>query len=119
MTCRARPKIMSSCSTSAPRPPGAAAPDRDRCRRALRSTTSACPAVSSARSASSPVIRSTLALAWSLRSFRCAEIDRARRPAARRRSRTLVRLAAPAAWIRATNVTISVIARTSNPESVG
>lgn len=49
-------------------------------------------------SASSPVIANTLALASSLRSFRCAEIDRARRPAARRRSRTPVRDAAPAAW---------------------
>jgi hypothetical protein len=85
----------------------------------LASTCAASAAVASARSASSPVIRSTLAFASSLRSFRCAEMDRARRPAARRRSRTVVRLAAPAAWMRATSDTISAIARTSSPESVG
>ena len=56
--------------------PDAAAPWRARCWRALRST--ACPSVaaSSASSVSSPVIGSTLAFASSLRSFRCAEIDR-------------------------------------------
>jgi hypothetical protein len=65
------------------------------------------------------VIASTAAFASSLRSFRCAEIDRARRPAARRRSLTPVRDAAPAAWIRPTSVTINVIALASSPESVG
>ena len=71
--------------------------------------------MASARSASSPVIANTRSFACSLRSFRCAEIDRARRPAARRRSRTVVRDAAPAAWMRATSATISVIARTNSP----
>jgi hypothetical protein len=85
----------------------------------LAKTLAASAALASARSVSSPLIRNTLTLAWSLRSFRCAEIDRARRPAARRRSRTLLREAAPAAWIRATSATIRVIARTNRPESVG
>jgi len=40
-------------------------------------------------------------------------------PAANRQSRTLVRRAAPNRWIRVTNPTINVIARTSSRESVG
>jgi hypothetical protein len=85
----------------------------------LTNTKRASATVVSVNSASSPVIANTLAFASSLRSFRCAEIDRARRPAARRRSRTAVRDAAPAAWMRATSATINAIARTSSPESVG
>jgi hypothetical protein len=40
-------------------------------------------------------------------------------PPARRRSRTVVRVAPPAVWINATSRVSSVIARTSSPESVG
>ena len=85
----------------------------------MTSTRVASPIMASARSASSPVIANTRSFACSLASFRCAEMNRLTSPAARRRSRTVVRDAAPAAWMRATSATISVIARTDSPESVG
>ena len=66
-----------------------------RYRRALASTRVASAMLVSAKPANSPVMRKTVAFASSLRSFRCAEIIRARCPAACRRSRTVVRLAAP------------------------
>jgi len=47
------------------------------------------------------------------------QLDAACRAAARRRLRTLVRLAPPAAWITPTSAMISAIARVSSPESVG
>ena len=119
ITRPARSRMVSSSATAACSRPAAPSPWRCRWRRASTSTRVASPIMASARSASSPVIANTRSFACSLRSFRCAEIDRARRPAARRRSRTVVRDAAPAAWMRATSATISVIARTNSPESVG
>jgi hypothetical protein len=48
-----------------------------------------------------------------------AAIERARRPAARRRSRERVRVAPPSALIRSTMRAILPTALASNPESVG
>ena len=73
-------------------------------RLALASSRSASSAAVAANSASSPVTRRTVACASSrpaaerVRSL--AAISCARRPAARDRSRTVVRIAPPAAWIR-------------------
>jgi hypothetical protein len=70
---------VSSAVTAAVSRPDAAVPGRRAQRRALASTRVASAMLASARSASSPVITSTVAFARSLRSFRCAEIDRAAR----------------------------------------
>ena len=98
----ARPRITSSSATEDFKRPDAVSPWRARERRALTSTRVASAMLDSAMSASSAVIARTVALASSLRNFRCAEIDRARRPAARRRSRSFVRDAPPAVWVAAT-----------------
>jgi hypothetical protein len=77
----------------------------------------------SASSASSVFLRRTTANASSfaaalrVRSF--AFRSCARRPAARDRSRSLVRTAPPAAWIRRPVAAIRLIALASSPESVG
>jgi hypothetical protein len=77
----------------------------------------------SAMPASSPVIRCTAAWAWSRccspRSRSFAAIERARRPAERRRSRDRVRRAPPAALIRSTVRAIVPMALANRPESVG
>lgn len=83
-------------------------------RRALRATVSASRIAASARAASSPVIRCTVAWASSRccasRSFNLPAIARARRPAVRRRFRDRVRVASPSALIRSTARVIFVIA---------
>lgn len=70
-----------------------------------------------------PVPRVTAAyfssLACAARERNFAAIACARFPAARLRSRTLVRLALPAAWICRPVAAMLRIARASNPESVG
>ncbi len=119
ITVAVRPSTTSSSATEAASLGEALSPWRAIERRALMSTRAASVALASASSASSPVIERTPALASSLRSLRCAEIDRARRPAERRRSRTLVRDAAPAPCTLATRAMIKVIALVSRPESVG
>jgi hypothetical protein len=90
---------------------------------ALVSSRSASVAAVSARSASSPVVRRTAARASSrpaaLRDRSLKPIECARLPAARDRSRTVVRVAPPAAWIRLPVAAIRRIALASKPESVG
>ena len=80
-------------------------------------------AVRSASPASSPVIRRTAAWAWSrvcaARSRSFAPIARAFVPAERPRSRSRVRTAPPAAWIRRPAAPIRRTALANNPESVG
>ena len=71
---------LSNSATAATSRPAAASPWRCRCRRALTNTRRASATVVSVNSASSPVIANTLAFASSLRSFRCAEIDRPAAP---------------------------------------
>ena len=94
-----------------------------RARFALASSRSASAAAVSARSASSRFLRRTTSIASSfaaalrVRSF--AFRSCARFPAARDRSRTLVRVAPPAAWIRRPVVAIRRTAFASSPESVG
>jgi len=91
--------------------------------RALASSRSASAAARSASPASSPVIRRTVACASSRpsapRSPSLAAIPCARAPAGRLRSRTRVRVAPPAAWIRRPVAAIRRIAFASSPESVG
>jgi hypothetical protein len=90
---------------------------------ALSSSRSASLAAVSARLASSPFLRrstssaSSFAVALRVRSF--AFKSWARRPAARDRSRSLVRTAPPAARIRRPVAAIRRTAFASNPESVG
>ena len=92
-------------------------------RRALPSRRCASRVAAWARSASSPVTRCTPSLTWSrpswLRDRSFAAIPCARFPAARERSRSRVRTAPPALWIRAPAAPIRRIALASNPESVG
>jgi hypothetical protein len=92
-------------------------------RLALRTTAAASRIAASAMPASSPVRRRTAVCASSLaaavRSRSLLAIDRARRPAARRRSREPVRVAPPAALIRSTVRAIVPTALANDPESVG
>src|ERR1700730_16119799 len=92
-------------------------------RRALPSRRCASRVAAWARSASSPVTRCTPSLTWSrpswLRERSFAAIPCARFPAARERSRSRVRTAPPALWIRAPAAPIRRSAWASNPESVG
>ena len=90
---------------------------------ALASNRSASAAAVSARSTSSAFLRRTTAsassLAAALRVLSFAFRSWARRPAARDRSRSLVRTAPPAARIRRPVVAIRRTAFASSPESVG
>jgi hypothetical protein len=78
-------------------PPYAAFPRRCRCRRVDQHQARLGDGGLGPNRPAPRVIANTVAFASSLRSFRCADIDRAVRPAARRRSGTPVRDAAPAA----------------------
>jgi hypothetical protein len=91
----ARSIVTDNRPTSAVSPPVTWSGWAARYRRALTSTRVASAMLVSAKPANSPVIRSTVAFASSLRSLRCAEIIRARLRAVSRWSATFVRLAAP------------------------
>jgi hypothetical protein len=114
-----RARVCSRSATARRSRPDAASPARASARRALRTTAAASAAAVSASSANCPVIRRTSSLASPLRRRRFAAIDRTRRPAARERSRTVVRVAPPAARTRRTWLAMRPTALASNPESVG
>ena len=102
------------------RPPQPApAPARRSARWALATSRSASRAACSAGPASSPVIRRTVACASSrqaaVRRRIFAAMQCTRLPAARDRSRTLVRVALPAAWIRRPVAAIRRTALASSP----
>ena len=99
------------------------APARRSARRALASSRRASAAARPASSASSPVARATAAClpsrACAVRERSFAAIACARLPAARLRSRTLVLVAPPEAWIRRPVAAIRRIALASSPEPAG
>ena len=122
-TCAARPASVDSALIALCSLPRGRPIVRPRARRALASTAAASTRARCARSASSPVSRSTVAcascLASAVRSFSFAPIACTLVVAVSLASRNTVRVAPPAALIRPTSLPISVTAWVSSPESVG